>query len=77
MKHLTIRRISPPKSAEPFAKVLTEKLCTSAPRDAEGVKGQTNIPFCIEFHALSNGDVSFTVATNPNFNMTPKISPKI
>ena len=40
----------------------TEKLCTSAPRDAEGVKGQTNIPFCIEFQELSNGDVSFTVA---------------
>ena len=50
----------------------TEKLCTSAPRDAEGVKGQTNIPFCIELHALSNGHVRFIVATNPNFNMTPE-----
>ena len=50
----------------------TEKLCTSAPRDAERVKGQTNIPFCIEFHALSNGHVRFIVATNPNFNMTPQ-----
>ena len=42
----------------------TEKLCGSAPRDAERVKGQTNIPFCIEFQGLSNGHVNFIAATH-------------
>ena len=60
-----------------LAKYAEKKADTSAPRDAEGVKGQTNIPFCIEFHALSNGHVRFIVATNPNFNMTPLPDPKI